>query len=113
MKRKIKISLDVVHLPSPHHLRLLQLLHRVDLPVALVAHQTHLSEGAAPDDRQRLEVIRRNLGALQPRKLTLLLLKLLDELLTSGPSVHAYTHARARPHVHVRPRRASVSRDVQ
>ena len=80
LRQEVPLRLDVVHLPAANHFRLLELLHGEDLAVGLVAHQSHLTEGAAADDGEGLEIISRELGALQPHELALLLLELREEL---------------------------------
>ena len=39
---QVSLRLDVIDLPAPNHFRLFQLLHRENLPRALLSHQSHL-----------------------------------------------------------------------
>mmetsp|Transcript_13645 Transcript_13645/g.33562 ORF Transcript_13645/g.33562 Transcript_13645/m.33562 type:complete len:577 (-) Transcript_13645:349-2079(-) len=72
----VALRAHVLHLAAPQHLRLFQLLHGHDLGGRLLAHDAHLPERAAPDDGQRLKVVRRDARALQAREVALALLQL-------------------------------------
>mmetsp|Transcript_220 Transcript_220/g.858 ORF Transcript_220/g.858 Transcript_220/m.858 type:complete len:457 (-) Transcript_220:283-1653(-) len=57
LHQDIPLGLDVLDLPAPKHLALLELLHGLDLPRGLLPHDSDLPEGAPADNCKRLEVL--------------------------------------------------------
>lgn len=78
--QEVPLGPDVLHLPPPEHLRLLELLHGVHVPRGLLPAHPDLAEGPFADHGEQVEVLHAQLVPLQPHVLRLLLLELLQDV---------------------------------
>ena len=83
--QNVALGAHVLDLAPPEHLRLLQLLHRLDLPRRFLPHDADLAESPAADDGERLEVVRAVALAHEARVLRLLPSQVLHRVLLGLP----------------------------